>query len=159
MPHPTAFTPKLGATILGARLVGTPLRVCVKAAGVPWSTFCGWLTTGRAYNNADEAARNAKHRDLGEFAESIDKAGAQAEAVLYQRVLKATEKDGGLALKLLQWRADAPLRAARLDVERQRAQGTLIERHEITTATDDALLEEARRLIADAERDGAGSPH
>ena len=159
MPHPTAFTPKLGATILGARLVGTPLRVCVKAAGVPWSTFCGWLTTGRAYNSADESARIGKHRDLGEFAASIDKAGAQAEAVLYQRVLKATEKDGGLALKLLQWRADAPLRAARLDVERQRAQGTLIERHEITTATDDALLEEARRLIADAERDGAGAPH
>jgi len=159
MPHPTAFTPKLGATILGARLVGTPLRVCVRAAGVPWSTFCGWLTAGRAHNAADEGARNAKHHDLGEFAESIDKAGAQAEAVLYQRVLKATEKDGGLALKLLQWRADAPLRAARLDVERQRAQGTFVERHEIANATDDALLEEARALAAALSGSDPSAPH
>jgi hypothetical protein len=143
MPHPTAFTPKIGATILGARLVGTPLRVCVRAAGVPWSTFCGWLTAGRAYNAADEGKRNAKHRELGDFAASIDKAGAQAEAVLYQRVLKATEKDGGLALKLLQWRADAPLRAARLDVERQRAQGTLVER----VAIDDSAVTELREKL------------
>ena len=73
MPHPTAFTPKVGATILGARLVGTPLRVCVRAAGVPWSTFCGWLTTGRAYNAADEGARER----LGELVqhEGVDVAG------------------------------------------------------------------------------------
>jgi site-specific DNA-cytosine methylase len=30
------LTPELAATIRGARLVGTPLRACAKAAGVPW---------------------------------------------------------------------------------------------------------------------------
>ena len=158
MPAPN-YTPEIGATIRGARLVGTPLRTCAKAAGVPWSTCCDWLAKGRAYNEAAPADRIARHAALGQFAAEIDKAGAQAESVLYQRVMKATEKDGRIALDLIKWKAEAPLRAARIDVERQRAQGTFVERHEIANATDDALLEEARALAAALRGDGTGAPH
>ena len=49
------------ATIRGARLVGTPLRACAKAAGVPWDTMIGWLRVGRAYNAAEPAKRNPRH--------------------------------------------------------------------------------------------------
>ena len=74
------YTPEIGATIRGARLVGTPLRTCARAAGVPWSTCCDWLAKGRAYNEAAPADRIARHAALGQFAAEIDKAGAQAEA-------------------------------------------------------------------------------
>ena len=157
MPAPN-YTPEIGATIRGARLVGTPLRTCAKAAGVPWSTCCDWLAKGRAYNEAAPADRNARHAALGQFAAEIDKAGAQAETVLYQRVMKATEKDGGLALKLLQWKADARLRAAHLAVEEKRANGTLVERHEIRDVSDEALLEEANRLIAELRGSEPSTP-
>ena len=158
MPAPN-YTPEIGATIRGARLVGTPLRTCARAAGVPWSTCCDWLAKGRAYNEAAPADRIARHAALGQFAAEIDKAGAQAESVLYQRVMKATEKDGRIALDLIKWKAEAPLRAARIDVERQRAQGTFVERHEINAATDEALLEEARALAAALRGDGTDAPH
>ena len=62
-------------------------------------------------------------------------------------------------IDLIKWKAEAPLRAARIDVERQRAQGTFVERHEIANATDDALLEEARALAAALRGDGTGAPH
>ena len=64
----TALTPELAATIRGARLVGTPLRACVKAAGVPWQTAMDWLRKGRAYNAAAPTERNPKHGALGSFA-------------------------------------------------------------------------------------------
>lgn len=110
MSAPTTFTPELAATIRGARLVGTRLRDCAKAAGVPWRTFCDWLAKGRAYNEAKPSERNPKHEALGRFAADIDRAGAQATATLHARVMTATTKDGRLAFDVLRWNEERTTR-------------------------------------------------
>lgn len=143
----STYTPELGATIRGARLVGTPLRACVKAAGVPWRTVMDWLAKGRAYNNAKPSDRNLKHEALGRFAADIDRASAQATATLHARVMAATAKDGRLAFDVLRWNEERPTRKlkrglieAQVEVERRRADGT------IPATSDDALNEITRRL-------------
>ena len=150
---PTALTPELAATIRGARLVGTPLRACAKAAGVPWQTAMDWLRKGRAYNAAVPTERNPRHAALGSFAADLDKAGAQCEAALHSRVMKETERDGRLALDVLRWNEERPTRelkrklvAAQVDVETQRAAGLLVNRTDVTSngkpiaaMTDDEL--------------------
>jgi hypothetical protein len=124
----STYTPELGATIRGARLVGTRLRDAVKAAGVPWRTFCDWLKRGRAYNDAAPADRNPRHAALGAFAADIDRAGAQATATLHARVMTATTKDGRLAFDVLRWNEERSTRelkrkllAAQTETERRKA--------------------------------------
>lgn len=140
MPHPTALTPELAATIRGARLVGTPLRACVKAAGVPWQTAMDWLRKGRAYNAASPTERNPKHAALGSFAADLDKAGAQCESALHARVMAATVNDGKLALDVLRWNEERDTRklkrelvAAQVEVEQLRAAGLLVNRTDVTS--------------------------
>ena len=122
------LTPELAATIRGARLVGTPLRACAKAAGVPWDPMIGWLRVGRAYNAAEPAKRNPRHVAQAAFAAELDRAGAQCESALHARVMKATEDDGRLALDVLRWNEERATRklkrdlvAAQVEVERARA--------------------------------------
>lgn len=160
---PTALTPELAATIRGARLVGTPLRACAKAAGVPWQTTMDWLRKGRAYNDAAPSERNPRHAALGAFAADLDRAGAQATAALHARVMAETARDGGLALKVLQWNEERPTRAlkrelvrAQVDVERLRAAGELVNRTDVTTGgrslasmTDDELRAHIASLSAE----------
>ena len=137
---PTALTPELAATIRGARLVGTPLRACVKAAGVPWQTAMDWLRKGRVYNAAAPADRIPRHAICGAFAADLDQAGAQCEAALHARVMAETAKDGRLALDVLRWNEERPTRelkrklvAAQVDVETLRAKGELVNRTDLTS--------------------------
>ena len=163
---PTALTPELAATIRGARLVGTPLRACVKAAGVPWQTAMDWLRKGRAYNAAVPTERNPRHAALGSFAADLDKAGAQCEAALHARVMAETAKDGRLALDVLRWNEERPTRelkrklvAAQVDVETQRAAGLLVNRTDVTsngTIVYDALAAALARAAPVAPIGGAG---
>lgn len=141
MPSPLSLTPELAATIRGARLVGTPLRACVKAAGVPWQTAMDWLRKGRVYNAAAPSDRNPKHAALGSFAADLDKAGAQCESALHARVMAATVNDGKLALDVLRWNEERSTRdlrrkliAAQVEVEEQRAAGLLVNRTDVTSA-------------------------
>ena len=152
MPHPTTLTPELAATIRGARLVGTPLRACARAAGVPWDTLIGWLRVGRAYNEAAPEKRNPRHAAQAAFAADLDKAGAQCESALHARVMSATVKDGRLALDVLRWNEERATRklkrdlvAAQVEVERARAAGDYVERHEVTGST---AADEIRRRVA-----------
>ena len=156
-----ALNPELAATIRGARLVGTPLRACVKAAGVPWQTAMDWLRKGRAYNAAAPEKRNPAHAAYGSFAADLDKAGAQATAALHARVMKATDTDGRLALDVLRWNEERGTRklkrdlvAAQVEVERARAAGDYVERHEVTGST--AADEIRRRIARLADAAGAG---
>ncbi len=158
----STYTPEIGATIRGARLVGTRLRDSVKAAGVPWRTFCDWLKRGRAYNAAAPAERNPRHADLGAFAADIDRAGAQATAALHARVMAATVTDGRLALDVLRWNEERSTRElkrklleAQTQVERMRAEGKLVNRTDVTTdgrslaaMTDDELRAHIAALAA-----------
>ena len=137
----TALTPELAATIRGARLVGTPLRACVKAAGVPWQTAMDWLRKGRVYNAAAPADRIPRHAIYGAFAADLDRAGAQATAALHARVMAATVNDGKLALDVLRWNEERGTRdlkrqlvAAQVEVETLRAAGLLVNRTDVTSA-------------------------
>jgi hypothetical protein len=162
---PTTLTPELAATIRGARLVGTPLRACVKAAGVPWQTAMDWLRKGRAYNAAVPTERNPRHAALGSFAADLDKAGAQCEAALHSRVMKETERDGRLALDVLRWNEERGTRqlkrqlvAAQVEVERLRAAGELVNRTDVTSggeAIGTLTDEELRARIAELESAGS----
>ena len=163
----TTLTPELAATIRGARLVGTPLRACVKAAGVPWQTAMDWLRKGRAYNAAAPADRNPRHAAYGQFAADLDRAGAQCESVLFTRVMSATVKDGRLALDVLRWNEERGTRklkrdlvAAQVEVERARAAGDYVERHEVTgsTAADEIRRRVARLTESAAAGGGAVGP-
>jgi len=163
MPSPLTLTSELAATIRGARLVGTPLRACVKAAGVPWQTAMDWLRKGRVYNAAAPSERNAKHAPLGSFAADLDKAGAQCESALHARVMAATVNDGKLALDVLRWNEERATRdlkrqlvAAQVEVEKMRAAGDLVNRTDVTTGgralatmTDDELRAHIASLSAE----------
>jgi hypothetical protein len=159
-----SLTPELAATIRGARLVGTPLRACAKAAGVPWDTMIGWLRVGRAYNAAEPAKRNPRHVAQAAFAAELDRAGAQCESALHARVMKATEDDGRLALDVLRWNEERPSRAlkreltaAQVEVEKMRAAGLLVNRTDVTTDGQPiGALPDAELLarIAELERGG-----
>jgi hypothetical protein len=156
------YTPELGAVICDTRREGTRLRDAVKAAGVPWRTFCDWLKRGRAYNDAAPADRNPRHAALGAFAADIDRAGAQATAALHARVMAATVTDGRLALDVLRWNEERSTRelkrkllAAQAEVERMRAAGLLVNRTDVTTdgrslaaMTDDELRAHIAALAA-----------
>jgi len=164
---PTALTSELAATIRGARLVGTPLRACARTAGVPWDTLIGWLRVGRAYNEAAPEKRNPRHAAQAAFAADLDKAGAQATAALHARVMSATVKDGRLALDVLRWNEERGTRklkrdlvAAQVEVERARAAGDYVERHEVTgsTAADEIRRRVARLTDAAAAGGGAVGP-
>ena len=146
------LTPEVAAMIRGARLVGTPLRACARAAGVPWDTLIGWLRVGRAYNEAAPEKRNPRHAAQAAFASDLDKAGAQCESALHARVMSATVKDGRLALDVLRWNEERGTRklkrdlvAAQVEVERARAAGDYVERHEVTGST---AADEIRRRVA-----------
>ena len=168
------LTPELAATIRGARLVGTPLRACAKAAGVPWDTMIGWLRVGRAYNAAAPADRNPRHVAQAAFAAELDRAGAQCESALHARVMKATEDDGRLALDVLRWNEERGTRqlkrqlvAAQVEVERLRAAGELVNRADVTTnvTVTDARSQLAAQLaraapgaLAAGAATGAGEP-
>ena len=167
MPHALTLTPELAAMIRGARLVGTPLRSCARAAGVPWDTMIGWLRVGRAYNDAAAESRNPRHAIAGQFAADLDRAGAQCESVLFTRVMSATVKDGRLALDVLRWHEDRSTRklkrdlvAAQVEVERARAAGDYVERHEVTgsTAADEIRRRVARLTESAAAGGGAVGP-
>jgi hypothetical protein len=158
------LTPELAATIRGARLVGTPLRACAKAAGVPWDTMIGWLRVGRAYNTAAPAERNPRHVAQGAFAADIDRAGAQCESALHARVMAATVKDGRLALDVLRWNEERDTRklkrelvAAQVEVETMRASGMLPPAQ--VNVTHDARDELVSRFARLAQSAGVSATH
>jgi hypothetical protein len=164
MPQPLTLTPELAATIRGARLVGTPLRACAKAAGVPWDTMIGWLRVGRAYNAAEPAKRNPRHVAQAAFAAELDRAGAQCESALHARVMKATEDDGRLALDVLRWNEERGTRqlkrqlvAAQVEVEKMRATGMLPPAQ--VNVTHDARDELISRFARLAQSAGFGAVH
>jgi hypothetical protein len=124
MPRPSAIL-TAGPIIVGARRVGSPLRACAAAAGVPWITVAGWLKRGRAALELDEVPE--ADQPFADFVTECDRASAQLEQVLRARVLKGTEEDARLALDYVRWldgerarRAERKLLAAKVETERRK---------------------------------------
>jgi hypothetical protein len=135
MPRPTIIA-TAGPVIIGARRVGSPLRSCAAAAGVPWITVAKWLRRGReaiASGHVSEA-----DKPFADFAVECDRASAQLEQVLRARVLKGTEEDARLALDYVRWldgerlrKEERRLMRAKARVEEARAAGELVERQRV----------------------------
>lgn len=135
MPRPSVIA-TAGPVIIGARRVGSPLRSCAAAAGVPWITVAKWLRRGReaiASGHVSEA-----DKPFADFAVECDRASAQLEQVLRARVLKGTEEDARLALDYVRWldgerlrKEERRLMRAKARVEEARAAGELVERQRV----------------------------
>lgn len=152
---PTRFSADLGARIVGACLVGAPLRQCAAFHGVPWRTFCAWRKAGRAGDP-----------ELAAWAAQIDSAEAKLEATLWSRAVKGTEESARLALDMLRWRAASRTRTPRRDARTAarrttalelRAQGLTLEaigaRLGITRQSVHELLRREMAAAAETRRD------
>lgn len=169
MPAHLTLTTEKAAAILGARRVGAKQDEAAKAAGVPPRTLDHWLKLGRAFNDAEPEERNRAHVALGKFAADYMQAEGAFLSVMRQRVTKATEKDGRLAFDVLRWketegerRLKRALLAAQAEVEKARAAGTYVEKHEHRAAaemTREELLAEARQLLEAELAHGADPVH
>jgi hypothetical protein len=157
-PNARAFSDETRATMLDALAQGSTYRAACGAAGISWPTWMRWSREVRAEacDDPDIAALVADARTTFEA----------ANVALATSIRVASANDWKAAAWLLQHRQGDPKarhdeKRARYEAEvaKNRAAGTHVERHEIATATDDALLEEARAL-ADALRGGDPSaPH
>lgn len=135
MPRPTIIA-TAGPVIIGARRVGSPLRSCAAAAGVPWITVAKWLRRGREAIASGHVSEVDK--PFADFAIECDRASAQLEQVLRARVLKGTEEDARLALDYVRWldgerlrKEERRLMRAKARVEEARAAGELVERQRV----------------------------
>ncbi len=118
--------------LASARRVGATLREAAAAHGIAYPTLMRWCRHGRAGEG---------DRLCAELVTELDKASAQLRQVLWSRALKATEKDGRLALDAVKHLDDAPLRRARVKlaraqavVEARRATGEHVDRQRVEGA-------------------------
>lgn len=146
------------AAIVNALLAGNTYRDACEAAGIPWSTWRDWSRQHREGGHPDP--------DVDALIAEARIAYAKASTAITAQVRIAGAKDWRASAFLLQHRQGDPkarhdARRARWEAEvaKARAAGTHVERHEITTATDDALLEEARALAAALGGSDPRTPH
>ncbi len=158
MPRPVAFRKTMREAIINALLAGNTYRDACEAAGIPWSTWRDWSRQHREGGHPDP--------DVDALIAEARIAYAKASTAITAQVRIAGAKDWRASAFLLQHRQGDPkarhdARRARWEAEvaKARAAGTHVERHEITTADDAALLEEARALAAALRGDGTGAPH
>ncbi len=144
--------------IINALLAGNTYRDACEAAGIPWSTWRDWSRQHREGGHPDP--------DVDALIAEARIAYAKASTAITAQVRIAGAKDWRASAFLLQHRQGDPkarhdARRARWEAEvaKARATGTHVERHEITTATDDALLEEARALAAALGGSDPRTPH
>lgn len=110
--------------LASARRVGATLREAAAAHGIAYPTLMRWVRQGRAVEGDPLCA---------ELAAELDRAAAQLRQVLWSRALKATEKDGRLALDAIKHLDDAPLRRARIKLARAQAVGITAAKLDVTT--------------------------
>lgn len=158
MPRPVAFRKTMREAIINALLAGNTYRDACEAAGIPWSTWRDWSRQHREGGHPDP--------DVDALIAEARIAYAKASTAITAQVRIAGAKDWRASAFLLQHRQGDPkarhdARRARWEAEvaKARAAGTHVERHEITTATDDALLEEARALAAALGGSDPRTPH
>jgi hypothetical protein len=135
--------------IIGARRVGSPMRVCAAAAGVPWQTVVRWLRRGRAALDLDDVSD--ADRPFADFVTECDKASAAVEQKLRQRVLDGIEDDARLALDYVKWidgerarRAERKLLAAKVQTEQRKAMAP----DSVTQKSDDEIDARINELLA-----------
>ena len=158
MPRPVAFRKTMREAIINALLAGNTYRDACEAAGIPWSTWRDWSRQHREGGHPDP--------DVDALIAEARIAYAKASTAITAQVRIAGAKDWRASAFLLQHRQGDPkarhdTRRARYEAEvaKARALGTHVERHEITTADDATLIEEARALAAALGGSDPRTPH
>ena len=159
----TTYTAAIGESLIAARRIGATWRQSAASAGISHATLARWIRKGRkgdplyeTFAGDYDAAKGVYEASLlARVSTAVASGDAVAQDKLGPEAAKAVVAAGRLALDVLKHRETKALRNAELKlakartlVEEHRAAGTHVERHEIATATDDALLEEARALAA-----------
>lgn len=164
MSRNTTYTPDLGARIVAARRIGATLRESAASAHAPWGSVWEWVKRGRRWNRGNRSVPG--DAAFADFAADMDAAPGVFMTTLKAQRAKGVSTDSRLAHDIIKHEETKLLRneelrlmKARARVEEARAAGTHVERHEITTIDDAALLEEARALAAALRGDGTGAPH
>jgi len=157
-PNARAFSDEMRATMLDALAQGSTYRAACGAAGISWPTWMRWSREVRASACDDP--------DVEALVLDARKAFEAANVALATSIRVASADDWKAAAWLLDHRQGDPkarydAKRARYEAEvaKARAAGTHVERHEITTADDAALLEEARALAAALSGGDTGAPH
>lgn len=153
-----AFDPATRAPLLEALAQGSTYRAACGAAGIAWATWMRWCAQVRAGECADP--------DVAALVSDARKTFEAANVALATTIRTASAEDWKAAAWLLDHRQGDPkarhdTKRARYEAEvaKARAAGTHVERHEISGATDETLLEEARALVAALGGDGASTTH
>lgn len=157
-PNARAFTDEMRATMLDALAQGSTYRAACGAAGISWPTWMRWSREVRAEECDDP--------DVAALVIDARKTFEAANVALATSIRVASADDWKAAAWLLDHRQGDPkarhdAKRARYEAEvaKARAAGTHVERHEITTADDAALLEEARALAAALSGSDPSAPH
>ena len=157
-PNARAFTDEMRATMLDALAQGSTYRAACGAAGISWPTWMRWSREVRAEECDDP--------DVAALVIDARKTFEAANVALATSIRVASADDWKAAAWLLDHRQGDPkarhdAKRARYEAEvaKARAAGTHVERHEITTADDAALLEEARALAAALGGSDPSAPH
>jgi hypothetical protein len=157
-PNARAFTDEMRATMLDALAQGSTYRAACGAAGISWPTWMRWSREVRAEECDDP--------DVAALVIDARKTFEAANVALATSIRVASADDWKAAAWLLDHRQGDPkarhdAKRARYEAEvaKARAAGTHVERHEIATADDAALLEEARALAAALSGSDPSAPH
>lgn len=133
--------------MLDALKTGSTYRAACGAAGIPWQTWMQWSRMVRDDECADP--------DVESLVRDARKTYEAASVALAATVHVAGVDDWKAAAWLLDHRQGDPkarhdAKRARYEAEvaKHRADGSHVERHEIASASDEDLAEEARALIA-----------
>jgi len=185
MARPLTYDPGLHTLVVEALTKGAAMRDAVAVAGGEWRTFCRWLKAGRIARENASLPPGTAPRDGGDarfiaLARDVDRALRESDVALVGMIRTAAQGlpgkaagdgkpeqraipgDWRAAAFLLEFRAGAPLRRAQLakvradtEVATKRADGTLVDKHDVTSGgkpIGDLTMEEIDARIAAAEQ-------
>ncbi|MDO9016667.1 MAG: hypothetical protein Q8S73_43025 [Deltaproteobacteria bacterium] len=185
MSRPLTYDAGLHERVTEALRKGATMRDAVAVAGGEWRTFCRWLKAGRiALENAARAPgvklRAGGDPRFSDLARDVDRALRESDVALVGMIRAAAQGlprveaadgrpeqraipgDWRAAAFLLEFRAGAPLRRAQLtktkaeaEVATKRADGSLVDKHDVTSGgkpIGDLTMEEIDARIAAAEQ-------
>lgn len=116
--RPDKLTPETQDRIVKMLLAGNYLETAAAAAGITKSTLYEWLRRGTRVRNGEvpPSKQSAFDKRASVFSDAVEKAAAQAEALMVQRITVASEEDWRAAAWRLERRHPDRWGRKRLDV-------------------------------------------
>ena len=159
MPSTLKLTPELADALADAVRTGVPIETAAQAAGLGPRTIYNWLAIAQnGHRNDGVGVTDETLRLLVPFGEQIAAAQAQFEAARIQSIARAADQVNPKT-GITEWRAGAWLlnnhpryrqRYRQEHVSKVEQTGTVHHEHTLTTAADDASLEQWASLALPA---------